>query len=582
VNTTYEATAWLSFNYRLGIDYYVTDGKEVYELGAGETNGRPNDPTDLPTGGRITDFSFTNNQVNSNVHATLNRDLTETIHLHLVLGNELYDMRSRQLSNIGRGLNTGGFRNIADAASQTTSETISRRRVVGFYSSLTASWKDMVYLHATGRQDYVSNMPRGNRSFFYPSVGLGLVFTELLPAGQQVLSFGKLRGSYAQVGATGPLYPSRDVFIPGGSHSVFLQDGIRFPFNGLVGYSFSDIKRNPALKPQNTKTYEFGGEFRFLNDRIGVDYTYFYTNVTDQIFEVPMAPATGLLSELRNAGELTTTGNELTLNITPVRARAFSWDITTNFTQYENKVKRLAPGVQNIYLGGYVLPNVRAQAGQTFPVIFGSRYLRDEAGNIVHNQNGMPLRDPIAGVIGQVQPDFEFGFINTLSFKGLTLAAQLDWRQGGQMYSGNTMLGRFYGIQEETEDREREVILPGVKIVTGPSGQVTYAPNDILIKRDDYFYALLSNLDEAHVFNTTFVRLREATLAFELPKALIERTRAFTAAVITFTGRNLFLITDYPDFDPETSVGGASNFQGIEFVSLPQSRSFGAGIRLTF
>jgi hypothetical protein len=195
----------------------------------------------------------------------------------------------------------------------------------------------------------------------------------------------------------------------------------------------------------------------------------------------------------------------------------------------------------------------------------------------------MPLQDAEAGVIGQVQPDFEFGFINTLAFKGLTLTAQLDWRQGGQMYSGNTMLGRLYGILEETEDREREVVLAGVKTETNAGGQVTYAPNDIPVKRNQLYYDFsLSSLDEAHVFNTSFVRLREATLAYELPKALIERTRAFTAAAITFTGRNLFLITDYPNFDPETSVGGASNFQGLEYVSLPQSRSFGVGVRLTF
>ncbi len=589
-NITYKPLDWIGINYRFGVDYFITNGKEVYELGSGFTGGR----TNPPSGGQITDYALDQNQVNSNISVNFNRDITEGINLNLLIGNEAYDIRSRRIFNVGNGIPIGGFRNIASTTSQLTNEVISRRRVVGFYSSLELGYNDYLFLNATARQDYVSNLPRDNRSFFYPSVGVGFVFTDAFQLDYDWLSFGKIRASYAEVGAApdNP-YQTRNIFVGGGSGSGFLNDGIIFPFNGLNAYSLSDIIRSDQLRPQNTKTIEFGGDLRFLDNRITLDYTYYTQRTEDQIFAVPIAPSAGFTSEIRNAGELETRGHELVVGLIPFRSEGFQWEITTNFSSYENEVLSLAEGVENIFLGGFATPNIRAQAGAAYPIIFGTSYVRDDAGNIVVDSRefiegeanpyyGMPLQGPATN-IGNVQPDFEMSFTNNFSFKGVTLTAQLDWRKGGKTYAGNTRLLKLYGMAELTEDRETPTVFGGSKGFIDEDGNlVVEGPNDIPILQGQTFWSeAMDAITESNVYSTTFVRLREVTLGYTIPTSLVDRT-PFNGASIFFTGRNLFLISDYPNFDPETSVGGAGNFQGLEYVSLPQTRSYGAGIKVSF
>ena len=589
-NITYKPIDWIGVNYRFGVDYFTTNGKEVYELGSGFTGGR----TNPPSGGQITDYSLTQNQINSNLSVNFNRDVTEDLNVNLLIGNEVYDIRSRFLTLLGNGIPIGGFRNIASTTSQLTNETIQRRRVAGFYANLELGYKDYLFLNATARQDYVSNLPRNNRSFFYPSVGVGFAFTDAFNLDYDWLSFGKIRASYAEVGAApDDPYQTRNIFLSGGSTTGFLNDDIVFPFNDLSAYTLSNIIRSDELRPQNTRTIEFGGDLRFLENRITIDYTYYIQTTEDQIFSVPLAASSGFTSEIRNAGELETKGHELVVGLTPLRSPDFQWEIITNFSTYDNEVIALAPGVESIFLGGFVEPNIRAQAGGAYPIIFGTSFVRDDAGNIVvdsrefigDNPNpayGMPLIGPAAN-IGNVQPDFEMTFTNNLSFKGVTLSAQLDWRKGGKAYAGNTRLLKLYGMAEVTEDRETPMIYPGVKGFRDQDGNlVLEGPNDIPIVQGQYFWSSqMDNITESNVYSTTFVRLREVTLGYTIPQTLVDRT-PFSAASVFLTGRNLFLITDYPNFDPETSVGGAGNFQGLEYVSLPQTRSFGAGLKVTF
>lgn len=589
-SVNYKPLEWLSVNYRIGNDFFVTDGKEVYELGSGFTGGR----TNPPSGGQVNDYSFIQNQVNSNLSVSLTRDLTDELSGTLLLGNEIYDIRSRFLNNVGQGIQLGGLRNIANTTVQTSNETISERRVAGFYANLELSFRDYLFLNASAREDYVSNLASDNRNFFYPSVGVGFAFTDAFDVGGEILNFGKVRASYAEVGqAPEDAYITNNIYIPGGAGSGFLNDGILFPFNGVSGRTLSNVLRSRDLEPQNTKTVEFGGDFRFFDNRVTLDYTYYIQTTENQIFDVPLAASTGFTSEFRNAGELETKGHELIAMIMPVRTEDVQWSITTNFSSYDNEVKELAEGVENIFLGGFVTPNIRAQAGAAYPIIFGSTFVRDDDGNVVvdsretidGNPNpfyGMPLVGEFDN-IGNVQPDFEMSFINDVSYKGFSLSAQLDWRKGGKMYAGNTRLLKLYGMAELTEDRESDYVYPGVKGFIDDQGNVVVeGDNDIDIQRNQTFWqSRMDAITESNVFSTTFVRLRELALTYTFPRSLLERT-PFASASLSLTGRNLFLITDYPNFDPETNVGGSGNFQGLEYVSLPQTRSYGVGLRVSF
>lgn len=599
VQLTYKPLKWLTINYRLGNDFYITGGKDVYDLGSGGSGGR----RPIPAGGQIRDYTFTRSQVNSNLNISLNHNFGKDFSASLLLGNEFYDIRTQNLNVVGTGITIGGFRNISNTSSQVTTESKTAQRVVGFFSNFELSWRNTLFLTASGRQDYVSFLARGNRSFFYPSVGLSWAFTETFEIPQNILTFGKIRLNYAQVGAGAAPFSTTNIFVQGAPTSGFLTHGINYPFNGQIGFTQSNIIRSANLRPQNTVTYEVGAELRFLNNRIGVEYSYYVNNTTDQIFSVPLPASTGFTSENRNAGEIETKGHELAVNaliVKPAKADGFSWNLAVNFTSFANRVLRLEDGVANIFLAGFTTPSSRAFAGNTYPVIFGVGYQRDSQGKVVvdgrqtvgGNANptyGMPIADPNPKVVGKVQPDFTMGITNTFSFKGFTLSAQVDWRKGGQAYSGNTRLARLYGQTEETEDRESTTyVVPNASVWNGEvdaSGNPTYSnlpTNNIQIARNEnYWLNVLGNIDEAHVFDAGFVRLREVSLSYQFPKTLVKRLKLNTLS-LSIIGRNLLLFTDYPGFDPETNLGGAVNGQGLEYVSLPQTKSYGVSLKTTF
>lgn len=580
-NIAYKPLDYLTVNYRLGLDYYVTDGKEFYDLGSGFTGGR----TATPSGGQLNDYAQSQNQVNSNFNINFDKNITEDINVNVLVGNELYDIRRRLLNLTGQGVTIGGLRNIDNTVTQFTSEVSSARRVVGFYANLNTSWKDMIFLNASARQDYVSNLPRDNRSFFYPSVGLGFVLTEAIEIPQNIVSFAKLRASYAEVGQQPDgAYLTRTNYLKGGAGSGYLSDGITFPFNGLGALSLSDQLRSNELRPQNTKTKEIGADLRFLNNRFTIDYTYFMQDAQDQIFPVPSSAATGFTTRYINAGSMEIKGHELTVGVTPVQNDLITWNITGNLTSYRNRVIALSEGIDNIFLGGFTQPNVRAQVGNYYPVIFGTRFKRSPAGEVVVDAEGYPVVADDLGVIGNAQPDFELGINNSVAIKGFTLSAQVDIRKGGEMYAGNTRLAKLYGMDKVTEDRESEYIYPGVVENVDANGNVTsYTSNTTPILRDQIYYQQVMDLiDETNVYKTDFVRLREVSLGYTLPKSLVSKTKYFSNVSLTLIGRNLKLWTDYPNFDPETSVGGATNFQGLEYVNLPQTRSYGVSLRASF
>lgn len=583
---------WMTVNYRLGMDNFVTDGKDKYELGSGETGGRS---TEMPSGGQIEDFMYRQNQWNSNLSIVFNAEIPNAVKASLALGNEIYDIRSRHLRIIGSGINIGGFGNISNTTSQSVLEEQYKERVFGVYYNANISFKDILFLSTTGRNDIISNMPAENRSFFYPSVSAGLVFTEWNALkDNKVLPYGKLRASFAQVGQAGPKYATKTVYIQGGSANSggFLDDGIEFPFAGYPAFTLDDDLKSKKLKPQNTMTYETGVDLRFAQNRIALDYTLYHIDATDQIFFVPMAKSTGFDRQLLNAGKVTTDGHEFVLTLKPVKSKNFDWTITTNFSTYENKVVSLTEGADRIQVGFQNFEEVGAFAyvGSAFPVIWGSKFLRDEAsGKIVVDSDadsptyGMPLTANETGPIAEVNPDFEIGFNNSFRIKNLTISANIDWRQGGHMYSGMNSLGLYYGMLQETEDRETPYVLDAMKGHMDEDGNtVIDGVNDIEIQKGrTYWSNVMSNITEATVYETTFIRLREVALNYDLPKAWLSPLNIANMSVYAM-GRNLFMLTDYPNFDPESSTSTGNGTGAFEYVALPNTKSVGFGVKITF
>lgn len=568
----------VTIRYQLGLDQYTTDRTELWEYGSGPFST-----------GNLTNGALINRGFNSLLTASYNKQFNDKWHFNALIGNEVNDNYLRNISETGSGFINPGFNNISNASTQTNAESVFKNRTVGFFAQAGADWNSMLFLNVTGRNDIVSTMPPDNRSFFYPSVSLSWIFSQL--NGLQGKGFyGKLRGSYAQVGAPGTY--QLPVYVKGTASSGFLQEDIEFPLAGIVGFRQNPTLYDPEMTPQNTNSYEVGTDLGFWNNRVRLEYTYTHQKTVDQIFSIPLAGSTGFAQVQRNAGDMQSNVHEATLTLVPVKTHDFEWDLTGNFTKVINKVISLAPGVDNIYLGGFVDPQVRAAIGYTFPSIYGTTFLKNADGKVEIDDDpnsgtyGMPLSGT-DGVIGSVTPKFLLGINNELSYRFLHLSFLVDWKNGGQMYSGVNRLMNLYGTSALTENRGTEkMVIPGVKASTvgadGKGGQ----PNDIEISGANKFQVLYgsvyANISEANIYNTSFVKLRNVALTLDVPKRTIERTRFISGASFTISANNILLWTAIPNVDPESSQGNGNMQGGFDYMSLPQTRSMSVGLNLTF
>ena len=601
----YDPFSWLNFRYQIGVDSYSTDNGNVYEAGSTATGQTLPSSAQYPTpanpvfayvapiGGRINNYGIMRSVVNSLFNITIKKDITPDLNMLFVIGNEFNDSKSRTWSMTGSGFTVPGWQNMANTTTQTASESKGAGRTVGTYGNLALSFKSMLYLNATGRYDVVSSMPRGARSFFYPSAALGFVFTELpMLKNNKILPFGKIRGSFAQVGQAGTY--NEKIYYLGGAGSGFLTDGIVYPLGGVSGFRPNSTLYDPNLKPQNTANWELGTELKFFNNRLGIDYTYSSQTATDQIFTVPMAGSTGYDGFVTNAGKMTSKSHEVVLYVTPVKTNNFDWTINVNFTKVKNEVISLANGIESVSLVGFTDPYVAAYAGQTYPTIYGTKMARDSKGNILIDDDpnswsyGMPLSGG-TGKIGDVSPDFFVGLVNSFTYKWISLSAQFDWKQGGDIYSGTNRLMALYGTAAYTADRTstwqykdlKNSKGVGVKNTNGAVNDISRGgPND-LWAYTDYWNSCAGSTSEMNVYENSYIKLREIALSFKLPKNLVAPLK-MKGISVSLIGRNLILWKTLPNVDPETSQGMGNGQAGFDYVSLPQTKSYGVSVNLTF
>jgi len=569
----------LTLRYQVGADSYTTHLQDRHEVGSQRTS-----PT--AASGRISNRGVSVDNFNSLFTANFDMSLMDDIQLNLLLGNEINDENYKYYSMTGSNFNFYGWPHINNATIKDASESIWKNRTVGSFANLMISFKDMLYFNATGRQDIVSTMPRGNRTFFYPSVSLGFVVTELETLkSQDVLSFAKLRASYAQVGQAGT-YLDNFYVVPSYSGGFWTGTPNVYPMAGVTAYIPSTTLYDPNLKPQNTISYEFGGDFRFFNNLFGIDYTFSRQDVKDQIFSVPLSGSTGAAALVMNGGSIYTNTHELVLTANPIRTKDLDWTINVNYTKMENVVTSLADGVESIFLGGFVTPQVRANIGSTFPVIYGTQFKKDDQGrvlvderqtinNVANPNYGFPMAGS-PGVIGTVSPDFLLGASTALRYKRLTVSATIDWKNGGQMYHGtNGLMEYVYGVSKSTEDRTTPFIYPGYKADGTPSDIQRGGTTD----HAAYFQLnanVLGNIDEAYIFNNSYLKLRELSVSYKFPKVL---SIDITASAFA---RNFLLWTNLPNFDPEATQGNTNMGGAFERFTTPQASTVGLGINLLF
>ncbi|ADY53679.1 TonB-dependent receptor plug [Pseudopedobacter saltans DSM 12145] len=571
---TYKPTKWMSVSNNFGSDIYTEKRSLLVRKGtAGFLQGK------------FTNFDLLNKQINNDLIATLDgNDLIEDFKFKfkLIVGGNI-NQRFSQSTNIEAvNLTIDQLYTYTNAASKNPTQEYIKRRMLGVFGDLGISYKDFLYLNVTGRNDWTSTLPIENRSYFYPSVSGSLIFSELLKEkNMDWLSFGKLRASWASLGSDLPAYQLDYQYSP--TSTVFLQyvsaNAIAFPAGPITtAFTTPRIFPNNTLKPQRQNSLEFGVDLRFLNNRIGLDFSYYNNRTKDQLIPITVSPSTGYFSKYVNAGEVQNTGVEIALNLVPVKTKDFSWGIDFNFADNNQKVRSLAPGVPQYSLAsGYSGLDIKAEIGESFG-LYGSKWLRNENGDIIVDAVTGLKKTQTAQRLGSIYADWTMGINNSFSYKNFNFSALLDIRKGGVFYSGTVASLRSSGLAVETGGERTPIVIDGVVESNG-----SYIPNTKAIPAQNYWAAEGNTTNtEANVFDAGFVKLREVLLSYRVPSTVFKNS--FVKGVeFGLEGRNLWLIKSHvPHVDPELNFFGSGTAgEGVEFFSIPTTRTVGFNLRLT-
>jgi len=347
--------------------------------------------------------------------------------------------------------------------------------------------------------------------------------------------------------------------------------------NGVLTSSRDNYKTNPDLKPESIRSKEFGLDLRFLNNKIGVDFTWYNKNAYDQILRIAVPPATGYQYEIVNAGNVQNRGIEVALNALAVDKKDFSWNFVINYSKNRNKIIELTEDtkVQIISDPSVSFLKVVAEEGEMYGDILGYTYQRNDAGQIMVDDNGVPLRSEEMTKLGNYQPDWMMGFFNNFKIYGIDLGFLIDMRMGGDVYMGSLRQGASNGNLELTLDnREDGFIVPN----SVKSDGVT--PNDKPVVAQDYWSGV-SSITEEWIYDATNICFRELNIGYTLPSSFSDKLK-MTSIKLSLEGRNLFMLSSKTKgFNPEGTYS-TGNAQGIEYGTMPMLRSLGFNINLNF
>lgn len=525
------------------------------------------------TPGRYSEEVLRSQETNSDFMLTYNKNINADFGLNVQVGGiKRTNYYKRNYFYVGELVVDGLYNAGNSVPSQNTIESeIRKSETQSLFGTANLSWRDALFLDLTARNDWSSTLPANARSYFYPSASLSAVLTELFDVKSNVFTFGKVRASYAQVGNDATPYQLAQTYLASGS------------WNGAVPkFSENTQIANSGLKPEITTGLELGADLRFLKGKIGLDVTYYNQTTKDQILGVEISKASGYNTRILNAGKITNKGIEISISGTPVKLPGgFSWDVSLNWARNRNKVVELAEGLTTYTLATQRGMSSEARVGQPYGTFYGVGFQKYN-GQVVYGANGLPLT--AAGQkLGNIQPDWIGGMLNTLNYKGWSLSALVDVRMGGDIYDEGTGTARWTGQYAETAlGREEGVIGQGVREVTAADGSKSYIPNDIIVTANQlYGYSNPRNYHESAIFDASYVKLRELSLGYSFSPSLLKKVK-IQSVKISLVGRNVWMIfKNTPHIDPEIDAKGG-NQQGFGYGELPSSRSIGANLSLSF
>lgn len=565
-------TDWLHLSAKYAFDYYRT---RIQSTNAGDgISGETN--TSMIKDDKMDRSEENFFESNAEVILMGDRQMTENFRLGFNLGaNFMYQKFETLGAGVGNMLTKGVWMFNAANLLRTASETGYERAMNSVFGSAQLAWKEYLSLDLTARNDWSSTLPLQNNSFFYPSANLSFVISDYVRSLDKTLpdwlTFAKLRLSAAQVGKDTDPYQLYNTYS-------YSWD------NGILKPSKENVKKNDQLKPEIATSYEVGLDMKFFENRLGFDFTYYYSKTKNQIMKVPAAaPWSG--GKWVNAGLISNQGVELMIYSTLVDTKDFTFDLNVNMAHNVSKVKELAPESDVNYMffngEGYFPVKVGARAGHKLGEIYATTlYKRDENGNIIVGSNGLPMTitdesEYINNPIGNIQPKLTMSVSPNFTYKGITLSAMFDMKFGGNIFSYSEMVATGNGLAARTANRGEEnnymMVFPGVT--------ESNTPNTTQIKASEYYGSLLP---EDFIYDASFIKLKELSLGYNFPSKMLKKT-PLTSLNVSFVARNIcYLLKHTPGTSPEGGYDTTMFSQAIDYAALPFTRTFGLSVSLGF
>jgi len=513
---------------------------------------------------------------NVNTQAILSfntRNITKKLTIRGLIGNQVNDLRSQVSALQGLQFLDPNFVSANNTSLRTNRTTVFQRRLIGVYGQAVVGYSDYLFVTLQGRNDWTSTIPVERNSFFYPSVNASFVLSEAVPSLGKFMT-ARLRGAYAEVGKDARPYAFRP--------------SLEFKTTSYGGYGYGFTGPNLALRPEFATSYEYGGDFTFLNNRLGVDITTYRKQTRDQIVEnIRGSYGTGFILFNLNGAETRNTGVEVTLTGTPIESKNASWNILANFDNARGVVLALPNALPESYVSDtWLYGNVRngVAPGLSTRSLTGTFYLRNRAGQLlIDPTTGLPLRNTNFVDAGYDRtPDFTWGITNNFRYKRLSVTMLVDVRKGGDVFNATQHFLTARGLTERTLDREKARVVDGV-LRDGKENSATPTKNNILIipAVQNAFYTGMS--EELFIEkDINWFRLRDVTIRYVVPAKLIRARDASIAMTMT----DLFVFTNYSGLDPivngNTAAVGGSGGQGIDLGNFPMPRGIAFSVRLGY
>jgi TonB-linked SusC/RagA family outer membrane protein len=500
-----------------------------------------------------------------------------------------------------------------NAGTMVSSESYNGKDKQAIFAMGSFGYKDWLYIDATARNEWSSTLPLNNNSYFYYSAGTAVIVSDLLKINKKILSFAKLRASYAQVGND----TGFDNLYNGYTYSGTYLDNSMF-------YGEND-RRNPNLKPESTRSTELGSDLRFWDSRISLDFTYYDKTTKDQIIRADVSPVSGYATQWINAGEMRNWGTEIVFTITPVKLKNLTWTSTLNWAKNNSEVVSLANGMERFLLGTGTYIQLYAEVGKPYGVFYGNDYRRDDEGHIIVDLSGIPMESEDR-YLGETQPDWLGGWRNTFRIFNIDINIMLDFQKGGQVWSNTAYQGGINGttvqslegryedffsevILGETDEERKGIMNPGNTnrpgadnyansvLYTDTRQKGVYIPNAVYDPSIEYWggqpsiawcpptnYWTHSKQSSAarYIYDASYIKLREVSVGYNLPNRWLAKT-PFTDVKFSLVGRNIAIIYQNTPkgVDPQ-ATRTTGNAQGFEMgFALPQAY-WGCDLKVSF